>query len=441
MNPQKTPRTKRRMLSIVLVGLLFILTAQGCGNRGKPPEPDPINLTYWSVFREKSDIEALITQYKALKPHVTITYRNLRFTEYESELVNGFSLDRGPDIFSIHNDWLPKYRQRLAPIPQDMMTLREYQSSFAEVATDDFVQEGQIWAVPLSIDTLALYYNKDHFNQANLPSPPENWKEFRDHVKLLTKTGSLGNFTQHGAAMGTATNINRSVDILYVLMLQNQTPMTNTERTRATFDQSIRTPAGETFVPGREALQFYTDFSSPSKDVYTYNPRSDFSIDAFAQGRASMMMNYSFQAKAIRALSPDLNFDIATMPQIEGANNRGEKVNFANYFGEVVSNKSINQREAWEFLTWITQKQQLATFLETSNLPTSRRDMVNDQISDPDLGVFAEQILTAKSVYKPEANTVDNIFAEMISSVNLGSATVEEAVTTGARRVDALFTR
>lgn len=420
---------------VFIPGIFFaFLFFTACGEN-PPPPPPPVNLTYWSVFDDKATFDPLIKAYTEQNKNVNITYKKFKYSEYEDELINAFSLDKGPDIFSIHNDWLPRYQERLAAFPPEVLSASDFESSFVEVASKDLVSSGKAWAVPLSVDTLALYYNKDHFDQANIPEPPKTWEEFEEDVKELTKTDTLGNITRAGAAMGTSENVNRSVDIVSLLMLQNNAQMIDDNHTRATFDQSVQTDEGEVTSPGQDALRFYTDFAAPSKELYTWNPKMDYSIDAFTEGGASMMINYSFHAATIKAKAPDLNFGITQVPQYKNK----DKVNYANYWAEAVSNKSRNQEEAWKFLKFISEKAQIETYSETTGRPTSRRDMVNDQLQNPNLMVFADQLLTAESWYKPDAIAVENIFVDMISSVNLGSAKVTEAIPTAVKRINQLF--
>jgi len=426
------------MFMVSFLGAQCSLFGGGANNTKEPP----ITLTYWRPFQEKATFDPIIAAYKKVKPNVTINYRRLSPDEYQSELVNAFSLDRGPDIYAVHNDWLPTHIERLVPMPATTMSATEYASTFAQVATDDFVYGGRPYAIPLSIDTLALYYNKDHFNQANIPSPPKTWKEFSDDLKLLTKTDEHDNIVRAGATIGTARNINRSMDILSLMMLQYGTTMTNKEHTRAIFDQAAGTDTNnQANFPGINALTFYTGFASPrNADIYTWNPKLDYSLDAFAEGNASMTFNYSFNAATIKAKVPDLNFGIAPMPQLQDpSSGLAEKTNLANYWGEAVSAKSAHQQAAWDFLKFASSRAVLAEYLKTTGAPSSRRDMVNDQLQDPIVGPFASQILTAKSWYKPDATAVDNIFVQMIDSVNLGTATVEEAIKAAAQQVNLLF--
>ena len=49
--------------------------------------------------------------------------------------------------------------------------------------TQDALQDDKVYGIPLSIDTLALYYNKDHFREAGLVEAPATWNEFVTTVK------------------------------------------------------------------------------------------------------------------------------------------------------------------------------------------------------------------------------------------------------------------
>jgi len=284
---------------------------------------------------------------------------------------------------------------------------------------------------------VALYYNKELFKRAEItdppgiPNPPKTWEDFKDDVEKLTVLDEKGNIKRAGATLGTAKNINRSTDILTLLMLQSGTQMTNSEHTRATFNQMVRN-----YYPGQTALQFYTDFANPAKRVYTWNPNMEYSIDAFYQGKAAMMFNYSYHIPTIRAKAPKLDFGVAPVPQIKGS---GEDVNFANYWGLTVSRKSPNKPIAWDFIMFASQKENVRKYVKKTKRPSARRDLIEEQKSDEDLGVFAAQVLSAKSWYVVDQKSVETIFAEMIESVVLRRATPREAINLAAAQVSRLM--
>ncbi len=86
------------------------------------------------------------------------------------------------------------------------------------------------------------------------------------------------------------------------------------------------------------------------------------------------------------------------MPQIEG---NPIDINFANYWVEVVSKKSKHTNEAWDFIHFATNQEQASNYLDKTNKPTAIRAIISKQeIENPELSIFANQTLTAKSWYQ-----------------------------------------
>jgi multiple sugar transport system substrate-binding protein len=420
---------------IFIIVLLFILGLAtvffGC--RESPGKK--VTLEFWGVFDDSDIYQPLIDDFNREYPNITIKYTKKTYQDYEKDLLETMAAGRGPDIFMLHNTWLPRYQDKIWPVSSKLITLKEFQESFVDVAVDDFVLGGDIWAIPLYVDTLALYYNKDIFNTVGIPEPPETWEEFMADVEKLTIRDTRGNIIRAGAAIGTARNVNRSTDILSLLMLQSGTQMVDQEKTKATFDRSVSLE-GMTFYPGERALQFYTDFANPLKSVYTWNTRMHYSIDAFYEGQTAMMFNYSYHLPTIRAKSPYLNFAVAPLPQIKTSE---VDVNYANYWGLTVSKNSEAAEQAWRFIVWLSQKENTKKYLEAAKKPTARRDLIAWQKDDLDLGVFARQALTAHSWYQVDSSAIETILADMIESVVLGEATVKEAINKAAAQVTLLM--
>ncbi|MBU1119556.1 extracellular solute-binding protein [Patescibacteria group bacterium] len=428
--------TKRVL--IILLAALMVFAAFGfknCGgDKGEAP-PEPITLQYWRVFDDSDVFEPFIAEYQQLHPHITIEYKKLTFTEYEQKVTDGLASSKGPDMWSIHNTWLPKHESKLDPLPEDLLSLPAYSDTYVDVVTSDFVADNRIYGFPLSMDTLALYYNKDMLNSAFIVEPPANWTELIDAVEKITQIDSVADVEVSGAALGTASNINRAPDILSLLMLQNGTEMIDPEQGIATFNRSKETSTG-TYFPGLDALTFYTDFANPRKPVYTWTPTMPHSVDAFIEEKTAMMFSYSYQDEIIKSKAPKMNVGVAPMPQIADT---PKEVNYANYWGEVVSKSSEHKAEAWDFLMFLAKKEQNQKFVEATNRPAARKDIIKEQVEDPFLRVFAEQTLTAKSWYQPEAAKVEAIFNNMIDSVVLGEAEPEDALNTANQQVSALM--
>ncbi|MDO8571966.1 MAG: extracellular solute-binding protein, partial [bacterium] len=286
-----------RFFVITLLIALLSTTGLKCtifgGGQAQKEATRPIVLNYWRVFDGDDTMKESIDAYKAIHPNVTINYQKFTFEEYEQKLLEGFSEDRGPDIFSIHTTWVDKYAGKIAPMPP-VLTIgfpkvegtlkktvtyqvnkvrslgpKEMKDLFVSAVYDDVVRgdpgKEQVYALPLSVDTLALFYNQDMLNSAGIIEPPKTWAEFTQMVDTerkppltIVNPDSPNDFIQSGAAIGTAKNIQRAGDILAAVMMQNGTKMT--EGGEVTFDKRSSTGQGD---PGLTALQFYTDFGFP----------------------------------------------------------------------------------------------------------------------------------------------------------------------------------
>jgi multiple sugar transport system substrate-binding protein len=457
----------KKTLALFLL-LTFIITA-GPVCKGTSREVQeamqPVNLTYWRVFDDGDAFEEIISAYHALHPNVSVTYRKFRFEEYEQKLLDAMAEDRGPDLFSIPNTWVKEYQAKILPMPKTItlpyqrttgtikketitelkttptLSLRALRTDFVDQVGKDVVinfeedsakpAEDRIFALPLALDTLALFYNRDILNAAGIPEPPLTWTEFQQHVKKITKVDKQGNIIQSGAALGTGMNVERSPDILSLLMIQNGTAMTD-EGGNATFAKippgvSLPTP------PGEDALGFYTDFASPYKEVYAWSANMPGSLEAFTNGLTAFFFGYSYHIPQIRNLAPKLNFSVAKMPQIEG----GQEVNFANYWVETVSRKTKDPNEAWDFLQFAAKADNVQKYLAKTKKPAALRSLVAGQSEDLDLSIFVSQILTSKSWYHGlDAPAMENIFIQMIDDVVVGTRTAKEAIDWAQGRVN-----
>lgn len=399
----------------------------------KPAISQEAKIEFWGVFDDSDVFRTLIEEYNEIFPKVEITYYKKDYQTYEKDLLETMAAGQGPDIFMLHHTWLPRYQGKIIPVSSsEVISLKQVQEEFVDVAANDFIKESKIYALPLTVDTIALYYNKNIFNSAGLPQPPQNWEEFLTDVEKLTARDEGGNIVRAGAAVGGARNVNRSTDVVALLMLQSGARMSD-ENTGEVFFHRPVVLEGETFYPGERALQFYTDFANPLKSIYTWNNRMDYSIDIFSEGKAAMMLNYSYHIPTIKAKSPYLNFALAPMPQIKGSAN---SVNYANYWGLTVSRNSKDSQPAWQFIRWLSQKEQAKKYLELSKRPTARRDLVNWQKDDLDLAVFAQQSLSAYSWRQVDNLTIEQELADMIESVVLGEATTNEAINKAANNIN-----
>jgi ABC-type glycerol-3-phosphate transport system substrate-binding protein len=453
---------------LVFSGLLTMMS--GCIAKEKAPastKQTQVKLVYYKLFDNEDVIAPMIQQYSAAHPNVTIVYK--KFTdpvEYENLIINELAEGEGPDIFSVPNYWFLRNVKKISPMPSTMMTTKQFGDTFVNVAQNDLVlrdpADGQmkIYGLPMTVDTLALYYNKAAFDD-KIPSqgkPSVTWEGLKDDVfKLTKKDQSFERFEVAGIAMGRSDNILRAIDILYMLMLQYKTQFYNNNVSQAQFaKQNTISASGVGINPATEALKLYTSFALPSNKNYSWNsyladPKSPVKeIDTFARGKVTMIFGYSYlydqivsEIKMLKGQGvntiDEKNVKVAEVPQVNDPGVSTEKrVAYANYYAETVSRTSKNPNEAWDFLSFITSKDNLDFYNQKTHRPTSRRDMIEDQAKDPIYGVFASQIGYAESFPIYDAIRYSDIFSTLIDTV-VGSGSVTDAVRTAESGINDLL--
>lgn len=445
----------RKTIPFLLLLTFLFTTGQGCGGSSvaKQQATKPVTITIWRVFDEDDTMRDIMNGYRAIHPNVSFEYRQMRINEYKKELLRAFAEGTGPDIFSIHNTWLGEFKSLIGPLPTSLTipytetkgtikketttTLREEPSitpaqvrrDFVDVVAQDTlmryqpnpkdVPQERIFGLPMYVDTLAMFFNKDLLNTAGIAQPPTTWTEFQEAVVALTTIGSDDLIVQSGTALGGSLNVERAFDIVSLLMMQNGTPMID-DRGRCTIGWNDR--AKQT-VPGADAVRFYTDFANPLKEVYTWNASQPNSFDAFTSGKTAFFFGYSYHLPQIRSRAPKLNFAVAPTPQISS----GRTVNYANYWVETVSKATKNANWAWDFVQFATEANQVQSYLKIANRPTARRDLINSQIDDEDLNPFVSQLLTAQSWYRGKnIEVVEQAFLDLIDSALTGKIIEDE---------------
>ena len=475
---------KNKLFIITIILSMFLTTGFGCAKIDKTTMSyyRPVTLEYWRVWDDSGDFQQIIDNYKRIHPNVTINYKKFRYEEYKQKLLEGFAYDRGPDIFSIHNTWTREYQNKnlIGPMPTkitlaypyvkgnlkkelainlkstNMPTPTSIEKSFLDVVYDDIIiktknKKGvlseKIYGLPLSVDTLVMFYNKDLLNNAGIINAPEYWdKEFQQNVKKLTKQDNKGQILQSGVALGGSDNIERYSDILALLMMQNGTNMLS-DNGQVQFHAM---PGGDfrgAAIPGYDALRFYTDFANPAKEVYSWNSTIKNSLELFTQNKLAIMFGYSYMIPQIKSLAPKLNFAITKIPQIKD----NPPVNFANYWVESVSNKILTDRDnikaggnytqlkynyAWDFIQFATKESQVQSYLDSTGKPTALKSMIKKQQEDRELNVFADQLLTAKSWYKGnDSNATEIIIKDLIDKIVSGESDIPKGINLAAQKV------
>ena len=395
--------TKQQLIFLGAVGiiiLVFIVILFAGGRKNT----ERINLTVWGVDDELA-WDYAISRYQRLHPNVRIEYTELTPETYEKELINALAAGRGPDIFTINNRWTAKHADKIVPMPAEKMSANAFTGLFPQVAEHDFLSsDGQIYGLPLSIDTLALFYNRDVFDKRGVALPPKTWDEFLAVIPKfpISTAAAIG---------GSTDSIPNAPDILELLMLQTGA-LSPDEYPSETIDSE----------EGENALEFYARFTNSKDSSYTWNDSFASAVEAFAEGKVAMTFGYANDIPEIKSKNPFLNFAVESAPQTD----LDQPISIANYWALTASSKTQSPETAWDFIVFATTDKEAASYYLTSTgRPPALRFLIDEYLNDSAFGVFARQALTARSFYQGDDIAVRAIFDKAIKKAVSGNSITE----------------
>jgi ABC-type glycerol-3-phosphate transport system substrate-binding protein len=405
----------------ILFSLVAVLPLVGLGCKGPSKQEvaatRPVTLEYWTVFDDVDALQAQIDKYKADRPYLTINLKQLTAAELYPRLLEALASDHGPDIISIRNRWMHFYQPKLSAMPPsvndaivrtektalgtnttintavlNLPSVNQLDKEYVQAVKNDVVIGDKIYGLPLSLENMALFYNKDLLDKAGVAEAPKNWEDFQVAVKKLTKFDKKsGRILQSGAALGTGNNIPGFEDIIYTLFTQSNINFVN-KTGFATFQNG----AGNDITPAVSVMNFYTDFANSTRDTYTWNEDMENALDKFVNGSLAFFFGYSYHYPVIKARAPQLNVAILPMLQL----NPEQPVNVANYWVQTVLDKSKNKNEAWALLNFLAHSKATKDYLDQSGRPSALRTYISSQLDNNELFPFVSQVLISDTWYK-----------------------------------------
>lgn len=421
------------LLGALLVGLLAFGAYWFLGRGGSPTVgnnngPTPANkktITYWGLWEPTVVVQQVLADFEKENPEYHVEYVQQSYQDYRERLQAEIAKGTGPDVFRFHASWVPMMKNELSPLPEKIMTAQEFSSTFYPTATQQLTLNNSIVGIPLMIDGLGLYYNKDIFSVANR-TPPKDWEELKKTAQDLTiKSG--GKITRGGIAMGTASNVEHFSEIIALLMLQNGA-----------------NPADATSAQALEAINTYMDYSTK---LGVWDATLPNATVAFGKGDVAMMIAPSWRAHEIKAANPNLQFDIAPIPQLPNAT----RTTWASFWAEGVSAQSTQKEGSWLLLKYLSSAPvQQKFYSDASNVRAfgelySRVDLADQIANKPYVGAYIQDAPYAKTWYL-NAYTHDNGINDRnikyyLDMINKGQPSVEEGVKTVQQGVNQVLTQ
>lgn len=413
------------VILLIVTIVLFLLRGDSENPSPNPEEQTSVTLTYWGLWEPPSVMQPLIDEFETANPNIKIAYSQQTFSNYESRLFTRLQQATGneepaPDIFRIHNTWTPKYYSYLAPMPADIMSVEEYQQKFYPTALNDFTaKDGNIYAIPLEIDGLMVFYNKQLLAEEGVTKPPEDWDSFFELARNLTKKDASGKIVQAGIAIGASRNIMHSAEIVaYMLALEDIQVIDQTR-----MQVSLNTPRVQ------RVFETYTNFARGNNALWSPTLRSD--LEMFFTGDLAMMIAPSWRAFDIIQAAPSVEFDTAPLPQLLA---NEEDIYYATYWGDAVNRTSASPLAAWKFIAFLAQKeQQMKLYSNASQIrafgePYSLVELNSEMLGKPYVSAIAQMAPNMRAYPWGDETVVNTAIDTAITDIIEGRRDVDTAL-------------
>lgn len=435
----------KRSLVRLAAGFMILSLVGGCSLFRKDAgtaSKGTITLNYYRFGADADAIRPLLDTYQSSHPGVIVQlYTKFpSYAAYEDEIINEMAEGGGPDVFSVPNTWIYRHQRKIAPMPATMMTVDQFRQTYVAIADRDLVRPTSanppalgIYGIPLYVDTLGIFYNKKHYEDrlSTRGRPAGLWKDFAQDMSVLNKGANGDTFEVAGSALGRTDNVRYGLDVLYGLFLQYGVHLFNDTYSASALTQGSSLSSGG--YPAQQAMLDFLGYAtdgSPNRSWSGSMARANdgyAELVPFARGTVSSIFGYSdtyqqildtvkAQKQAGYPAIDTASIGVAPFPQlVDTTQSSDTRATMGRYFFETVSRGSRYQQQAWDLLAFLGGKDRVNLYHATTHKPTSRRDLLSAEMSEPTYGVFAQQVGFASSLPLYDEPKIDSVFTKAIA--------------------------
>ncbi|MBI5400918.1 MAG: carbohydrate ABC transporter substrate-binding protein [Candidatus Yonathbacteria bacterium] len=421
----ESPKT----FQMVVIGVFVVLLILGfLGFSGKLPLPGSktdINygtVTLWGTLPSKT-MQTLISAKLAGNKSIVINYVEKSMATFNRDLIEALASGQGPDFVLLPQDEMIKNLNKLNPISYQTMPERDFRDTFLPEG-EMFLRPDGIVALPFTLDPIVMYWNRDIFANAGVVIPPTLWKQFYDLAPKITARDSNGKISRSFVSFGGYRNVSNAKEILSIFIMQAGSPVV-VRKDGVLSAALVIQGDGSGENPVVSAVRFFTEFSKPDKDSYSWNSSLPDSRTMFESGDLATYFGYVSEYQLIQQKNPHLNFDVVRVPQAE---NTLAKITFGRMHGLAITLASKNPQGALYGELLLTSKDIIEGISGLTALPPVRRDSISLRPADPTLSVFYDSAIIARAWYDPSPSETDALFRNMIEDVVSGKLNMAQAL-------------
>jgi len=359
-----------------------------------------------------------------------VSYQQKDPLSFDLELLNALAESRGPDVVLLPHDRLVQHRSKILPIAYDSYPRRDFQNSFIDGSEIFMLQDG-VYGIPVMVDPLMLYWNRDLLSTFGFIAPPNTWEKIVNEIIPQTVNRDFNrNIIRSPLAFGEYRNVRNAYEVLSLLLLQGGSNLVQETETSYRVDVNNSTLGNPS--PLTNALSFYTGFANPSNSLYTWNRSLPEDRSHFISEQLILYFGKGSEARGIAAQNPNLNFDIAEVPQGATSNIRRT---YGTFYGFSLLRSSENRAGAYAVMQELAQPGNAQQLVDALGMAPAHRSTLVAGSNDRYGRLIYSSAVVARGWLNPTRSQVDDIFVQSIEDILANRRRPSEAASDVAGRL------
>lgn len=364
---------KKKFLAALLTAAMAVSLLAGCGNNNTPttepdsapqetgntaPEVTPDEGTpaeengevielefwaWWSSEARKPYIDQMVQEFNDSQSKYHVTYVDIPWGDIFTKNIAQIAAGNPCDIMANSLEEVIFRAGQGQVEPLDAYLTDDVRAGFYEQYLDACTaDDGSIYALPLSVDTRGIYYNKAHFEEVGInPDDIQTWADLEAAARKLDvidgdKWGRVGFIPILGNGGLDTWLINANGGQGYFDL--------------KTFDAAVNTDTNkEAFAWVRGQIEYYgQDTFNELQAAFNSGMQ-----DPFASGMMSMLVQTSAYQSSLKSNAPDLEYGVIKLPEFKAGT--GHVANGGGFVLEIPKGAK-NPEGSYEFIKFVTSK-------------------------------------------------------------------------------------
>lgn len=424
----------KKVSSMLLASVMALsLTACGGGSNGSDSTGDAassgsdsastdgvVNLSIWSPT-DKEAVEAWWTEklaeWNEAHPEIQVSREAIDRSDsyaYENKITTAVTSSDLPDIFYVDGPTVSYYAANGIIVPMSAYFSEEDLSDFVDSTVAQCTYDGELYAISSTESSVALYYNKDYLTECGVDvadidsrtvDNPLTWSELEEIAQKCTTDNYVGThiIMDHGEGLPYA---------LEPMFISNGKDFISDDGATA-----------DGYINSQECVETAEYLANLIANGYA---NIDPIQDEFLNGACATMLGGSWDVSILEG-SAEFDWGVTYYPV---SDNTKKAVSPCGDWSAAISKDCKNVDAAGEFLKWLTNTENTATYAAAIAKPATRNSSYQEEAmaeyQDGARAMFVEQLQNTAvprprtpsySVFSTKyAEAMTNIFSEAASS-------------------------